>query len=130
MDWLLSVLAGVRWLVTLAFVGLIVVLSVTPGVEKTGDSMFVWLVVHTATPVQKALHVGIYAALAMLWMWTLEPIESRLLRIVVALIASVGLGALLEWHQTRVPGRFGTVLDVILNAAGAIAGLLLAMLIL
>jgi VanZ family protein len=89
--------------------------------------MFVWLVVHTATPVQKALHVGIYGALAVLWMWTLEPIESRLLRIVLALVASVGLGALLEWHQTRVPGRFGTVLDVILNAAGAIAGLLLAL---
>ncbi len=130
MDWLLSVPAVLRWLVTLAFVGLIIALSVTPGVEKAGDSMFVWLVVHTATPVQKALHVAVYAFLAMLWMWTLEPIESRLVRTSVALVASVGLGALLEWHQTRVPGRFGTILDVILNAAGAIAGLLLALLLL
>lgn len=130
MDWLSSVPTGLRWAITLAFAGLIVVLSVTPGVEKTGDSMFVWLVVHTATPLQKLLHVGIYAALAMLWMWTLEPIESRLLRITLTLIASVGLGALLEWHQTRVPGRFGTVFDVILNAAGAVVGLLLAVMLL
>lgn len=130
MDWLLGIPAAWRWLVTLGFVGVIVTLSVTPGIEKSGDSVFVWLVVHTATPVQKLMHVAVYAVLAALWVWTLEAIESRAVRAAAALVLSVGLGAVLEWHQTRVPGRFGTVLDVILNAAGAIAGLLVALVVL
>jgi VanZ family protein len=37
---------------------------------------------------------------------------------------------MLEWHQTRVPGRFGTVADVLLNLIGAIIGLIAAMFLL
>jgi VanZ family protein len=63
-------------------------------------------------------------------MWTLASIESRLLRIALTIIATIGLGAILEWQQTRVPGRFGTVFDVALNAIGALIGLALALLLL
>ncbi len=130
MDGLLSVPAGWRWLITLAFTAMIVLLSVTPGTETSGDSMFVWLVVNTATPVQKAMHVSLYAVLAALWMWALQPLQHRGLRIVLSFLASAGLGAALEWHQTSVPGRFGTVIDVVLNTCGAVAGLILALVIL
>lgn len=119
-----------RWALTLAFAGVVVVLSITPGVERHGDSVFGWLVLNTAKPLQKALHVVIYAMLALLWMWTLESVQSRWLRVVLTLAACVGMGAVLEWHQTRVPGRFGTITDVLLNLAGAILGLLAALLFL
>ena len=92
--------------------------------------MFSWLVVNTATPIQKAMHVAVYAVLAMLWMWTLESVESRVIRVVLTLVVCVGLGAMLEWHQTRIPGRFGTVADVVLNVVGVIAGLIAALLLL
>ena len=36
----------------------------------------------------------------------------------------------MEWRQTKVPGRFGTVNDVVLNAAGAALGLLAAIVLL
>ena len=130
MDWLVSAPPALRWIVTLAFVGVITLLSVTPGIERPGDSVFSWLVIHTATPVQKVLHVGIYAVLAMLWMWTLEPIEARWLRAAAALVITVGLGAVLEWYQTLVPGRYGSIIDVLLNLIGAILGLLAALLLL
>lgn len=130
MDALATISPVYRWIVTLAYVGVIIALSIAPGIEKPGDSVFSWLVVNTATPLQKIMHVAVYAALAAVWMWTLAPVESRATRIALTLAATLGLGAILEWHQTTVPGRFGTVTDVLLNLVGAIIGLLIAIFLL
>ena len=40
-----------------------------------------------------------------------------------------GLGVALEWYQTQVPGRYGTIVDVLLNVAGTVIGLGLAVLL-
>ena len=120
----------VRWLITIAFATLVVVLSVTPGRDQTDDSFFVWLVVNTPTLMQKLMHIAVYASLAFLLAWSLENIGPRPLRLVVALLLAVGLGAGLEWYQTSVPGRFGTLVDVLLNAGGALMGLLVAAIVL
>ena len=130
MDSLLSVPASARWVITVIFAAIVIALSISPGVERPGDNLFVWVIVRTPTLIQKIMHVATYAALAMSWMWTLASIESRLVRIALTIIATIGLGAILEWQQTRVPGRFGTVFDVALNAVGAVIGLALALLLL
>ncbi len=109
---------------TLVMLILIVTVSIVPGQARPGDSGLVWLVSATPTPLQKLLHVLAYAVLALLWMWTLDDIESPPIRITVVLSIAVANGAVLEWYQTSVPGRFGTVADVILNAIGAIFGVL------
>ena len=127
---LLTVPTPYRWTVCLLFVGLVVALSLAPGVARPGDSIFVWIVTNTATPVQKLMHVIVYAVLALLWVWTLQTIESAVSRFGLALTIAVGLGALLEWYQTQVPGRFGTVGDVLLDLAGSLIGLLAAFLLL
>ena len=119
-----------RYLIVLAFVALIVALSIAPGRAQPDDTVFSWLVVNTAAPVQKALHFVIYAALVVLWMWTLEAVGSRTLRALLSVTLAIGLGAVLEWYQLSVPGRFGSLTDVLLNSAGAIIGLLLAILLL
>ena len=103
---------------------LIAIVSVVPGQARPGDSIFVWLVSATPTPLQKLLHVLAYAVLAFLCMWTLDEIESRPIRITAALAITIVTGALLQLYQVFVPGRFGTVTDVILNAIGAIFGVL------
>jgi len=121
------VTVSVRWLITIAFGILVVILSVTPGRDQTDDSIFVWLIVNTPTLLQKLLHIAVYASLAFLLAWSLENVDPRPLRLAIALVLAVCLGAGLEWYQTIVPGRFGTVLDVLLNAGGALLGLLLAM---
>ena len=126
---LLSVPTTYRWLLTLAFIVAIVVLSVTPDQGRPDDSIFQWLIANTSTPVQKLMHVAVYAVLALLWMWTLADIESRLARVVLTLLCSVGLGVALEWYQTQVPGRYGTIVDVLLNVAGTVIGLGLAVLL-
>jgi VanZ family protein len=119
-----------RWLILLAFVALTVMQSIAPGSARPGDTVFSWLVALTATPVQKALHFVIYAALAVLLMWTLDAIGSRTVRALLSATLAVALGAALEWYQLSVPGRFGSFTDVLLNSAGAMAGLLLALLLL
>ena len=109
---------------TLVMFILIAIVSVVPGQARPGDSVFVWLASATPTLLQKLLHVIAYAVLAFLCMWTLDDIESRPIRITTALAITIATGALLEWYQLFVPGRFGTVTDVILNAVGAILGVL------
>jgi undecaprenyl pyrophosphate phosphatase UppP len=126
LHWLLSVPPVYRWAITLVFVGIVVALSIAPGVERPGDSIFAWLVVNTATPIQKAMHLGVYALLALLWIWTLQGIESLSVRYAVVLVITISLGATLEWHQTNVPGRYGTLSDVLLNILGIIVGLIAA----
>ena len=126
----LSLPTTYRWLITLLFISIVVVLSVTPGRFQTGDSVFVWLVANTPTLLQKIMHIAVYATLALLFMWTFETVDSRITRIVLTLVLSLSLGIVLEWYQTMVPGRFGTIVDVVLNIFGAVLGLMAALLLL
>jgi VanZ family protein len=45
-------------------------------------------------------------------------------RIVLTLIVTVGFGLFDEWHQTFVPGRYGSLTDAGFNVIGAVMGLL------
>ena len=130
MNWLLSVAPIYRWAISLIFVAIVIVLSISPGIARPGDSIFVWLVANTATPVQKTMHVAVYAVLAFLWIWTLQSVESKPLRFSLAFLIAASLGGVLEWQQTRIPGRYGTITDLMLNLAGTLLGMLIAFLLL
>ena len=119
-----------RIVLTLCFMALLMLVSLTPGHPKPGDSAFIWLIANTPTLIQKVLHFCLYGALALLLVWTLDSIQTRTYRFLIALIIAVTFGAVMEWCQTKVPGRFGTVYDVALNTAGATLGLLAAIFIL
>jgi len=119
-----------RWSITLSFVVILIVLSVTPGNSQKDDSIFAWLVVSTPTLVQKIMHVAAYAALSFLWVWTLLHIKQEPVRLATAFVLTLGIGVALEWFQTMVPGRFGTLFDIFLNSLGAAAGLIAAALLL
>jgi hypothetical protein len=101
----------------------IVVLSLTPDRSDPGGSAFVWLVHITPSTLQKSLHVVLYAWLTVAWIWTIR--SSLRGRLIAAFGIAVTLGAVLEWLQTYVPGRFGSLLDIILNAVGALIGVAL-----
>jgi VanZ family protein len=111
---------------TLVLTGVIMLVSLLPGSSRHGDYPFSWLVTKTPTLLQKVLHVCLYAILALLLVWTLDDIQPREYRLLIAFILAVAFGAVMEWCQTLVPGRYGTVFDVALNAAGAALGLLAA----
>lgn len=119
-----------RIVITLGFMALLMVASIIPGRAEPGDSVFVWLVAKTPTLLQKALHVCLYATLTLLWVWTLDAIQAKSQRLVIAVTVAVCFGATMEWYQTKVPGRFGTIYDVALNAVGALLGLFAAIFLL
>jgi VanZ family protein len=121
---------GLRWLLTAAFVALTVVLSVTPAQTKPDDTVFHWLVTNTSTWLQNILHVLFYATLTAMFVWSMEGLASRRLRMILALVCAVAIGAVLEWYQLRVPGRFGNLGDVLLNAGGAVLGIIAAIFLL
>ena len=112
--------------ITLIFMAFLAVASIIPGRAQPGDSIFVFIFEKTPTPLQKSLHVCFYAMLTLLWVWTLDAIQSKLNRLIIATVIAVCFGAMLEWYQTRVPGRLGTIFDVALNSVGALLGILIA----
>ena len=75
--------------------------------------------------VQNFLHLPVYAGLASLWFWALRHwMTESGYRIVLTLIVTVGFGLFDEWHQTFVPGRYGSLTDAGFNVIGAVMGLL------
>ncbi len=115
-----------RIILTLCFLALLALASLIPGRPQPGDSAFIWLAANTPTLLQKLLHVCLYGVLVMLLAWTLESIQSRTYRFLISWSIAVAFGAVMEWYQTKVPGRYGTAIDVALNAVGAALGLLVA----
>lgn len=130
MDALLSVPAGYRWALTLAFIAFVIGLSITPGIERPDDNLFSWLYANTAPLTQKILHVITYAVLGALWMWTLAGIASTPARIALSLALALGIGIALEWYQTTVPGRYGSIADILLNSLGVALGIVVALFLL
>lgn len=120
---------SVRWIITLVVVTIVVALSVVPAQAKVGDSVFVWLAASTPKLLQKTMHLLVYASMTCLLAWSLEGVTRIWLRLAIAFLLAVSIGVALEWFQTRVPGRFGTLFDIILNAIGAIIGLIAALLV-
>lgn len=115
----------VRLSITLSLAVLVAVLSVTPGAATHDDAGFSWLIGMTPPPLQKLMHVLAYGILTLAWDWTLAiRLRRRRQRALLAMFLAIGEGILLEWWQTQVPGRFGTLTDVLLNAAGVVLGVL------
>ena len=119
-----------RIILAVCFMALLTLASITPDRAKSGDTEFTRLVAKTPTLLQKVLHVCLYGALVLLLAWTLDSIQSRTLRFSLSFVIAVAFGAVMEWCQTKVPGRFGTVVDVALNTVGAALGLVAAVFLL
>lgn len=97
-------------------------LSTIPGGVESDDSRFVWTVAVTPKLLQKSMHVVLYGMLAAAWIWVLEGITSTRRAIAAAALIAIVFGAAMEVWQTSVPGRYGTLLDVLLNTLGVVAG--------
>ena len=116
-----------RWLVVVALAAAIFALSIVPGEPRPGDSAFAWAVAETPTVIQKAMHIAIYGLLTVSLVWAMQSSQVSNLGVAMRAVSlAIAFGALLEWIQLHVPGRFGNVYDVALNSTGAICGLFIA----
>ena len=96
----------------LLYIGGIIVVSLTPGDLIT---------VNSAQHVDKVGHFIAYTGLGLLLGLTVSGRNGRLL----AALGAIGLGFLLEWGQSFVPGRAMSLADGLVNTGGVIFGLLL-----
>jgi VanZ family protein len=108
-----------RWLPPLVWMGLIYFFSAQPDLPSAPGP---WL----DTVIKKSGHALSYGVLTCLYRRALRPHirDSRMLRMVC-----VGLGVAYalsdEYHQSFVPGRNGTLLDVLIDSIGASGAMLL-----
>lgn len=108
----------VYWLPLVVWMGWIFFLSSQPQLPSVPQG---WL----DTLLKKLGHASEYAILAVLWWRALG--STRLLEQRIPLAWGVSLLYALsdEYHQTLVPGRNGTLMDLLIDAIGALVGLLL-----
>jgi VanZ family protein len=81
--------------------------------------------------IRKSIHLAEYAMLG--WLIYRSTVarsgQPRCAVMVCILMTAIAIAGLDEWHQTFVPGRSGSPLDVMIDAAGAGIGLLLVLLL-
>lgn len=78
-------------------------------------------------PMRKVIHASVYFVLAFFIMILLNIIfehKKYWLTLLIALIICIGFATTDEYHQTFVTGRTGQPLDVLIDSAGAVVGLL------
>ena len=106
----------------LLLMGLIFVLSSVPG--RVEEGMFRVLTELDPTW-QNLLHLPVFALLQYLWLrgFALNGKTGKA-AVVLSFIITLGYGALDELHQYFVPGRYASLLDVLLDGGGAVLGVL------
>lgn len=118
-----------RILFPLAMMAILYGISSLPGTPKLDDPA-VFSLLWLPPTLQNALHVPAYAALVWAWWWGLEDwIEASAIRFVIGFMIALVFGIFDEWHQSFVPGRYASLTDVVLNIAGALAGIALTALV-
>lgn len=103
------------WLPLLAWMAAIYWFSNQPDLPHAPDAVLDLIV-------KKAMHAAAYGVLA--WLWTRALTQARVTSPALwALALTVAYAAGDELHQSWVPGRSGRVVDVGIDALGAVAAL-------
>ena len=78
-------------------------------------------------PMRKVIHASVYFVLAFFVMTVFNILfnhKKYILTLLLSLIICIGFAASDEFHQTFVNGRTGQILDVLIDSAGAIVGMI------
>jgi VanZ family protein len=113
----------VRLAASLALTVIIAYLSLVPGYPEEDDPALVQAVALVPSLLQNTMHCALYAVLTVLWAATLVRWKRPILW---AACFAAGYGALLEYAQLFVPGRYPGLLDIGLNTLGVLIGSALA----
>ena len=101
-------------------IALMVLIFVESSIPMDGASNNIQFLTDLDPTVQNLLHIPLFGVLAFFWMnafknWGFGKRQA----IIYGFCISVMYGALDEYHQSFVPGRYGGLLDIYLDTAGA-----------
>ena len=98
-------------------------LSSIPGTPKPDHPGLHVLVYWISPSLQNALHVPVYAILACAWHWALRAwLSAPWARTAAACVITSLCGVFDELNQSFVPGRYGSLTDIVLDLTGAVLG--------
>jgi VanZ family protein len=92
------------------------------GVILTGTSLPTSALPERVSDFDKVLHFTIYAVLAVLLARWFAEVTTRWRAVLLAMVITVTFGAIDEWHQQFVRGRYPERADLFADALGAAAG--------
>lgn len=96
-------------------------LSSIPGDIDPEEASIYGIIAWTPPALQNLLHIPLFGILAWLWYRTLRCwIESRGIVLCLSFLLAAGYGAIDEWHQMQVPGRYASLTDMALNILGVL----------
>ncbi len=103
---------------------LILVGSLMPMVDIPEQEKTVWEQIRSV--ITNLMHVPMYGVLTLVSLHFFECIRfSRPANAVVSALIAMSVGVLVEMLQMYVPGRYGSLSDIGLNAAGMVGGMVL-----
>ena len=108
------------YLPPLILMGLIFISS---SISMDGESEHFKFLMGLTPTVQNLLHIPLFGLLSYLWLNALT--KNGCLgkkKLIITIIITLGYGLLDEFHQTFVPGRYGSLTDMLLNIVGIITG--------
>lgn len=133
--------AKIAWLAVFFWMGLIFFFSHQPGQESAELSSGITQLLHTVltwppfidfdiellhTLVRKGAHFVVYLVLGILLLHALRTSRVQIGKAVCfSWLISTVYAALDEYHQTFIPGRVGDPMDVVIDSAGAITGIVI-----
>ncbi|MCB1667843.1 MAG: VanZ family protein [Porticoccaceae bacterium] len=111
---------SLRLLLPLMYMAILFALSsIHGGASATpAEELLAWL----PPGIQNLLHIPVWAGLTGCWVWALQRNHYPLL---LAATFSVSYGIVDELYQRTVPGRYGSLTDLLFDTIGVIATLLL-----
>ena len=121
---------ALRFAVPLAYMAAIYALSSIPDTQTDPANLAEQALQWTPPTLQNLLHIPLYGGLAVSWYWALLTAKSasQATRLLLMVALTIAYGVYDEVHQLSVPGRYGSVTDLILNTIGAlVAAALIAM---
>ena len=110
----------VWWLLVVCWMGVIFALSATPSLASPFEPVYDFIL-------RKLAHVTVYVVLTLLVYGALRQHMARPTHAwLLALLSATLYACSDEWHQTFVPGRAGTVCDVMIDSMGIVGAWVLA----
>ena len=110
---------------------LMVLIFIESSIPMDGGPHNITFLTNLDPDLQNLLHIPLYGVLSFLWVklflrtrrqeWPVKYIVG------FSLIITVCYGCFDEFHQSFVPGRYGGLLDIYLDAGGAVLGVMLGL---